>query len=408
MSTAISSFGGTCTAVRVPHLDRRAAVSPEFQRLQSAPPLQSKAHTLRPRAAVAEPVAVSTSDTASPSAQPAAKASTRLRKQRSSSSADSATAAEAEGKAASATATKSQKSGASSKAGKTATTTRTRKPAKKKEEAAAEDFLAGQDKARLRRLLRKGIDPPTSAAANAVQSSSETLSEEGSQATAAVAEPVEASSTAAAAPSPEALQKEVKRVNYGELGSGELHWYILEVMIGKENTCLKSINLALARADRQLREKVERVFIPNAQSTQLTKSGARSTRKFMVLPGSLLVQCYMDNDVHGFLSSMENVKTFMGIPSKVGRMKVILPKPLEQSEYEGVLEEIRIAEEVPATASFPFAAGNIITVMDGPFKAFSGQVIEVFPETDKVKAILSIFGRDTSVELNIDQIESAE
>jgi transcriptional antiterminator NusG len=76
--------------------------------------------------------------------------------------------------------------------------------------------------------------------------------------------------------------------------------------------------------------------------------------------------------------------------------------PLSQSEVERIF---RRAEEQEAVVKVSMAVGDRITVLSGPFKDFDGDVIEVSPERNKLKALLSIFGRDTPVELEFNQVQ---
>mgnify|MGYP001791344017 FL=1 len=100
-----------------------------------------------------------------------------------------------------------------------------------------------------------------------------------------------------------------------------------------------------------------------------------------------------------------NVINFVGAEERrrYGRGRGhVKPLPLSRSEVERIFRQTKAEEPV---VKIDMAAGDKIVVLSGPFKDFEGEVIEVSPERSKLKALLSIFGRDTPVELEFNQVE---
>jgi transcriptional antiterminator NusG len=113
----------------------------------------------------------------------------------------------------------------------------------------------------------------------------------------------------------------------------------------------------------------------------------------------------MDDDAWQVVKNTPNVINFVGAQQKksYGRGRGhVKPLPLSPSEVERIFRQ---AQEQEPVVKFDLAVGDKIIVLSGPFKDFDGEVIEVSPERSKLKALLSIFGRDTPVELEFNQIE---
>ena len=113
----------------------------------------------------------------------------------------------------------------------------------------------------------------------------------------------------------------------------------------------------------------------------------------------------MDDDAWQVVKNTPNVINFVGAEQKrsYGRGRGhVKPLPLSPSEVERIFKQ---AEGQDTVVEVDMAIGDKIMVLSGPFKDFEGEVIEVSPERSKLKALLSIFGRDTPVELEFNQIE---
>lgn len=180
-------------------------------------------------------------------------------------------------------------------------------------------------------------------------------------------------------------------------------WYAVQVASGCEKrvkTNLEQRVHTLAVADRVLQ-----VQIPQIPIVKVRKDGSRYNSDEKVFPGYVLVQMIMDDEAWQVVKNTPNVINFVGAEQKrrYGRGRGhVKPLPLSLSEVERIFKQ---AEGQEPVVKIDMEVGDKIIVLSGPFKDFEGEVIEVSPERSKLKALLSIFGRDTPVELEFNQIE---
>lgn len=195
---------------------------------------------------------------------------------------------------------------------------------------------------------------------------------------------------------------------------GEIRWYAVQVASG----CEKRVKANLTQRIQTLSvtDKIFKIEIPHTPAIKLRKDGSRLNSEEKVFPGYVLVQMRLnweseekkwaiDDEAWQVVKSTPNVINFVGAEQKrrYGRGRGhVKPLPLSHSEVERIF---RRAEEQEAVVKVSMAVGDRITVLSGPFKDFDGDVIEVSPERNKLKALLSIFGRDTPVELEFNQVQ---
>jgi transcription termination/antitermination protein NusG len=113
----------------------------------------------------------------------------------------------------------------------------------------------------------------------------------------------------------------------------------------------------------------------------------------------------MDDDAWQVVKNTPNVINFVGSEQKRGYGRGrghVKPLPLSRSEADRIFKQALEQEPVVKT---DLTEGDKIVVLSGPFKDFAGEVVEVSPERSKLKALLSIFGRDTPVELEFNQVQ---
>jgi len=197
----------------------------------------------------------------------------------------------------------------------------------------------------------------------------------------------------------------------GEGGDGEAaryyqrkaRWYAVQVASG----CEKRVKFNLEQRITTL-DVVNRIFqveIPQTPAVKLRKDGSRQNIDEKVFPGYVLVRMVLDEDTMMAVRSTPNVINFVGAEQKrhYGRGRGhVKPVPLSMGEVERIFKQAEIQEPI---VKVDMEVGDKILVLSGPFKDFEGEVIEVTPERSKLKALLSIFGRDTPVELEFNQIE---
>lgn len=186
-------------------------------------------------------------------------------------------------------------------------------------------------------------------------------------------------------------------------GADGAHWYVVQVASGCEKRVKANLEQRIKTLDVQ--EKFVQIEIPQTPTIKLKKDGTRQTAQEKVFPGYVLIRMYMDDDAWQVVKNTPHVINFVGTEQKrhYGRGRGhVTPRPIGNAEAERIF---RVTAEQEPVVKVDMAAGDKIKVLSGPFKDFEGEVIEVSPERSKLKALLSIFGRDTPVELEFNQIE---
>ena len=192
--------------------------------------------------------------------------------------------------------------------------------------------------------------------------------------------------------------KEQKKKDRGKPG-----WYAVQVASGCEKRVKTNLEQRVHTLD--VADRVLQVQIPQIPIVKIRKDGSRYTSDEKVFPGYVLVQMIMDDEAWQVVKNTPNVINFVGAEQKrrYGRGRGhVKPMPLSMTEVERIFKQ---AEGQEPVVKVDMEVGDKIVVLSGPFKDFEGEVIEVSPERSKLKALLSIFGRDTPVELEFNQIE---
>jgi transcriptional antiterminator NusG len=180
-------------------------------------------------------------------------------------------------------------------------------------------------------------------------------------------------------------------------------WYAVQVASGCEKRVKTNLEQRIQTLD--VADRILQVEIPQTPAVKIRKDGSRQTSEEKVFPGYVLVKMAMDDESWQVVKNTPNVINFVGAEQKrrYGRGRGhVKPMPLSHSEVERIFKQAREQEPI---VKVDMAVGDKIIVLSGPFKDFEGEVIEVSPERSKLKALLSIFGRDTPVELELNQVE---
>lgn len=184
---------------------------------------------------------------------------------------------------------------------------------------------------------------------------------------------------------------------------GKPRWYVVQVAAGCEKKVKTDIEQRVHSFN--LNDRVLDIRIPQSPTVKVRKDGSRYSSEEKVLPGYVLVQMILDDDAWQMVKNTPNVINFVGAEQRraVGRGRGhVKPMPLSYSEVDRIFKQMEDAEPV---VKIDMQVGDKIVVLSGPFKDFAGEVIEVSTERSKLKALLSIFGRDTPVELEFNQVE---
>ena len=185
--------------------------------------------------------------------------------------------------------------------------------------------------------------------------------------------------------------------------SKEARWYAVQVASGCEKRVKTTLEQRIQTFD--VADRIVQVEIPHTPAVKIRKDGSRQHTEEKVFPGYVLVRMLMDDDSWQVVRNTSHVINFVGAEQKRGTGRGrghVKPVPLSHAEVERIFKQT--AEQEPVL-KIDMATGDKIVVLSGPFKDFEGEVIEVSPERSKLKALLSIFGRDTPVELEFNQVE---
>lgn len=184
---------------------------------------------------------------------------------------------------------------------------------------------------------------------------------------------------------------------------GEARWYAVQVASGCEKRVKTNLQQRIKTLD--VAERIVQVEIPQTPAIKLSKDGSRRNTEEKIFPGYVLVRMFMDDETWQVVKNTPNVINFVGAEQKrsYGRGRGhVKPLPLSNTEVERIFKQ---ATEQEPVVKVSMTAGDHVVVLSGPFKDFEGDVIEVSPERNKLKVLLSIFGRDTPVELEFNQVQ---
>ena len=173
-------------------------------------------------------------------------------------------------------------------------------------------------------------------------------------------------------------------------------WYALHTYSGHENkvkTYLESLIESGTASDG-----ISQVVVPTEEVVEL-RDGKKKVSKKRFLPSYVLVEMEMTKDAWYQVTNIPGVTNFVGPARK--------PQPLRQEEVDHILGYIDRRKD-QGVEDIPFVVGDQVKVNDGAFKDFVGTVQEVLPEKRRLKIMVSIFGRGTSVELDLLQVDPAE
>lgn len=191
--------------------------------------------------------------------------------------------------------------------------------------------------------------------------------------------------------------------NAGQRKGLKPRWYAVQVASGCEKRVKANLEQRIHTLD--VADRIFQVQIPQTPTVKIRKDGARQHGEEKVFPGYVLIQMALDDEAWQVVKNTPHVINFVGAEQKrsYGRGRGhVKPVPLSMSEVERIFKQSQVAEP---TVKVDMSIGDKILVLSGPFKDFEGEVIEVSPERSKLKALLSIFGRDTPVELEFNQVE---
>ena len=165
-------------------------------------------------------------------------------------------------------------------------------------------------------------------------------------------------------------------------------WYVIHTYSGYENAVKTSIEKFVN--GRNMQDLILRMEIPMETVTEVTDSGAMKEVERKVFPGYVLIKMVMTDEAWHLVRNVRGVTGFVGSANK--------PIPLTEEEVLAMgMEKHEIVVR--------YNVGDHVRIMDGPLASFNGVVEEIEPEKNRVSVMVSMFGRETPVDLELDQVE---
>lgn len=169
-------------------------------------------------------------------------------------------------------------------------------------------------------------------------------------------------------------------------------WYAVHTISGHENK-VRELLTRRAQMESLWESEVFEILIPTEKELT-TRNGKRYEVDRKVFPGYILVRMNLSDETFKLVKGTSGVTGFVSSGNR--------PVPLEEYEVRRIMNNIAQSQEAPKVA---FGKGDIVRVVEGPFADYTGRIEEVNPDREKIKVMISIFGRDTPVELDFNQIE---
>jgi len=174
----------------------------------------------------------------------------------------------------------------------------------------------------------------------------------------------------------------------------EKRWYVVHTYSGYENKV--KTNLEKRVVSMEMEDKIFRVLVPVEEGEEI-KNGKKKQVMRKVFPGYVLVEMIMTDDSWYVVRNTPGVTGFVGSTGAGSKPTALLP-----SEVRSILKQMGVEDR---QRKVEFAPKEVVRVTEGPFANIVGSIEEVYPERSKLKVLVSMFGRETPLELDFDQVE---
>lgn len=172
------------------------------------------------------------------------------------------------------------------------------------------------------------------------------------------------------------------------------NWYVVHTYSGHEKKV--KANLEKRIESTKMQDKIKEILVPTEEKIS-KRGGKKKVVDKKIFPGYIIVNMEMDDETWYIVRNTPGVTGFVSSGTK--------PLPLEKHEIDHILSGMGLKEE---EISIEFEVDDKVKVIDGPFEEFIGIVQEIHPQQKKVKVMVSMFGRETPVELDFSQVEPEE
>ncbi|MEI8072858.1 MAG: transcription termination/antitermination protein NusG [Candidatus Saccharibacteria bacterium] len=169
------------------------------------------------------------------------------------------------------------------------------------------------------------------------------------------------------------------------------NWYVVHTYSGYEDQVSDQIKQRIDSLDMQ--DKIFDVVVPKENQIEI-KNGRRRVVERKIFPGYIMVQMIVTEDSWFVVRNTPNVTGFVGTSTT--------PSPLNEDEVKSIQKRMGVEEP---KYHIDFSIGELVNITDGPFKGFDGTVSEIDDQKGKIKVLVSMFGRETPVELDSLQVK---
>ena len=169
------------------------------------------------------------------------------------------------------------------------------------------------------------------------------------------------------------------------------NWYVIHTYSGYEDQVADALKQRIESLDME--DKIFDVIVPKEKQIEI-KNGRRRTVERKIFPGYIMVQMIVTEESWFVVRNTPNVTGFVGTSTT--------PSPLSEDEVKSIQRRMGIEEPL---YNIDFKIGETVNITDGPFKGFDGQVNEIDEQKGKIKVLVSMFGRETPVELDSLQVK---
>ena len=171
-----------------------------------------------------------------------------------------------------------------------------------------------------------------------------------------------------------------------QVTTGEKHWYVLHTYSGYEDSVVNNLHQRIESMGME--DKIFEVLVPKEKKIKI-REGKRTTVEEKIFPGYVLVNMIVTDDSWYVVRNTPNVTGFVGSGT--------IPTPISDEEVKPIQKRRGLDEP---KYKIEFGVGDLLRVTDGPFKGYEGKVSEIDEAKGKIKVLISIFGRETPVELD--------
>lgn len=169
-------------------------------------------------------------------------------------------------------------------------------------------------------------------------------------------------------------------------------WYVLHTYSGYEENVKHNIEQRVESFDMQ--DKIFSVLVPKEKKIKI-KNGKRTSVEEKIFPGYILIEMIVTDDSWYVVRNTPNVTGFVGSGTT--------PTPIDQKEVDNLLKRVNTENE--PSHKIDVDLNDLVRIVDGPFKNFEGKIVHVDAERGRIKALVSMFGRETPVELDALQVK---